>query len=46
MIERSELNRSLPARGGWVGRVFNSLFACFIIMGAALPLHESWEGRK
>jgi hypothetical protein len=31
MVERSEQIRSLPARGGWEGRVFNSPFAFFII---------------
>jgi hypothetical protein len=42
IAERSELTSSLPVRGGWEGRAFNSLFACFIIRGAASLLHESW----
>jgi len=33
MIERSELTRSFPVRGGWDGWAFNLLFACFIISG-------------
>jgi hypothetical protein len=44
MIERSELNRSLPARGGWEGRVFNSSFACFVIGRAALLLQKFGSG--
>jgi hypothetical protein len=40
IVERSELTRSLPARGGWEGRAFNSPFACFIIRGAAPLRHE------
>jgi hypothetical protein len=33
IAERSELTRSLPARGGWEGRAINSPFACFILCG-------------
>ena len=42
IAERSELIRSLPARGGWEGRAFNSPFACFIIGGAAPLLHARY----
>ena len=41
IAERSELTRSLPARGGWEGRAFNSLFARFIIRDAVSLLRES-----
>ena len=46
IAERSELTRSLPVRGGWEGRAFNSLFARSIIRGAVSLLRESETAGK
>ena len=46
IAERSELTRSLPVKGGWEGRAFNSLFARSIIRGAVSLLRESETAGK